>query len=109
MLMTTDTGTVERAMRGDREAFEAVYDASFPCVHAFAGRRCGGARIATEALTAAILARAFQDLDHYRGDVPWAAWLLGVAKQVLREQTLATRRRRLPERALPRTPVPHAS
>ncbi len=104
--MTTDTGTVERAMRGDREAFEAVYDASFPCVHAVASRRCGG-RPATEALVETILVRVFQDLDRYQGDVPWAAWLLGVAKQVLHERPLAVRRR--PERAAPRTPYTHAS
>lgn len=108
MLMTTDTGTVERAIRGDREGFEAVYDASFPCVHAFASRRCGGSRAAAEALTEAILTRVFEELDRYRGDVPWAAWLLGVAKQVLRERSLAATRRR-PERVLPRTPVPHVS
>jgi RNA polymerase sigma-70 factor, ECF subfamily len=106
MLMTTDTGTVERAIRGDREAFEAVYDASFPCVHAFASRRCDG-RLATEALTEAILVRVFQDLDRYQGDVPWAAWLLDVAKQVLRDRRPAARRR--PERAAPRTPYTHAS
>lgn len=106
MLMTTDTQTVDRAIRGDREAFESVYEASFPCVHAFASRRCVG-RVAAEALTEAILVRAFQDLEQYRGDVPWAAWLLGVAKQVERERRLAARRR--PERAASRTPWTHAS
>jgi len=106
MLMTTDTGTVQRAMRGDREAFEAVYDASFACVHAFASRRCDG-RLATEVLTEAILVRAFQELDRYQGDVPWAAWLLGVAKRVLRERPVAARRR--PARAAPRAPYTHAS
>lgn len=106
MLMTTDTGTVERAIRGDREAFEALYEASFPCVHAFASRRCG-ARLATEALTEAILVRAFQELGQYRGDMPWAAWLLGVAKQVVRDRSTTARRR--PERVAPRAPYTHAS
>jgi RNA polymerase sigma-70 factor (ECF subfamily) len=107
MLMTTDTGTVQRAMRGDREAFETVYDASFACVYAFASRRSDGTRLAAEALTEAILVRAFRELDHYRGDVPWAAWLLDVAKRVLRERPVAARRR--PERAAPRAPYTHAS
>lgn len=106
MLMTTDTQTVDRAIRGDREAFETIYEASLPCVHAFASRRCVG-RLATEALTEAILVRAFEELYQYRGDVPWAAWLLGVAKQVDRERRAVARRR--PERAAPRTPWTHAS
>ena len=106
MLMTTDTRTVERGLAGDREAFEAVYDASLGCVHAFASRRCRG-RLATEALTEAILVRVFQDLGHYRGEVPWAAWLLSVAKRVVRERPVAARR--TPGRTEPRAPWTHAS
>jgi DNA-directed RNA polymerase specialized sigma24 family protein len=81
MLMTTDTLLVYRAARGDREAFERIYDASFACAWAFAGQRTG-TRAAAESLARAILAHAFAHLDDYAGDVPFAAWLFGVAKQV---------------------------
>jgi RNA polymerase sigma-70 factor, ECF subfamily len=102
MLMTTDTRLLTRAAHGDREAFDAVFAASFPLVHAFAVRRAAG-RIAVEALTARILARTFAALDAYAGDVPFAAWLLTVAKQVEQEERL----RRRPERVRGRARFAH--
>lgn len=90
--MTTDTRLVARAARGDRDAFDAVYAAAFPAVYGFAARRTRG-RVAAEALTERILRRVFATLPLYRGDVPFAAWLLERAKQVERE------RRGRPERA----------
>jgi DNA-directed RNA polymerase specialized sigma24 family protein len=90
MLMTTDTRLTLRAAEGNREAFETVYRACFPLVHAFAVRHVVG-RHAVETLTARILARTFATLDQYAGDVPFAAWLLGVAQQVEREERLPRR------------------
>jgi DNA-directed RNA polymerase specialized sigma24 family protein len=84
MLMTTDTLLVYRAAHGDREAFDAVYDASFACAYAFS-LRCSADRAAAEALTEQILERAFRDLAQYAGDVPFAAWLFHLAKQVTRD------------------------
>jgi len=85
MLMTTDTRLVARATEGDRDAFDAVYAASFPAVHAFAARRTRD-RGEAEALTARILRRVFTALPAYAGDVPFAAWLLELAKEVERER-----------------------
>jgi len=85
MLMTTDTDLLARALRGDREAFETVFEASFRSVFAFAARRTSG-RAAAERLTARVLRRSFASLDDYAGDVPFAAWLLEIAKQVEREK-----------------------
>jgi DNA-directed RNA polymerase specialized sigma24 family protein len=102
MLMTTDTRLVARAIEGDRDAFEAVYAASFQSVFSFAARRAADRR-AAEALATRILRRAFVCLDRYEGDVPFAAWLLQLAKQVVREEEL----RRRPERARPQSPFAH--
>ena len=104
MLMTTDTRLVTRAARGDQDAFEAVFAASFPCVHAFCARRTQ-TRAAAEALTERVLGRAFAALDAYAGDVPFAAWLLALAKQVEAEERM--RRRPIPARA--RLPVAHTA
>jgi RNA polymerase sigma-70 factor (ECF subfamily) len=93
MLMTTDTLLVYRAARGDRDAFERIYDASFACVHAFAAQRTAS-RAAAETLARDILAHAFAGLDDYAGDVPFAAWLYGVAKQVAAKSRVG-----LPQRA----------
>jgi DNA-directed RNA polymerase specialized sigma24 family protein len=103
MLMTTDTRLVALVIAGDRDAFDAVYTASFRSVHAFAARRVEG-RAAAEALAARILRRVFAALDQYDGEVPFAAWLLDLAKQVERED----RTRRRPERARPR-PFAHTA
>lgn len=84
MLMTTDTLLIYRAARGDREAFETIYEASFACAYAFAVRHSASRRVA-EDLTRRILARAFEQLEDYAGDVPFAAWLFGIARQVSSE------------------------
>jgi DNA-directed RNA polymerase specialized sigma24 family protein len=102
MLMTTDTRLVARVIDGDPDAFDAVYAASFPSIFAFAARRAADRR-AAEALAARILRRAFTLLDRYDGDVPFAAWLLTLAKQVVRDEE----RQRRPERARPRPPFAH--
>ena len=94
MLMTTDTHLLARVTDGDRAAFESVFAASFDAVYAFAARRTGG-RSEAEALTEKILRRTFAALGDYAGDVPFAAWLLEMAKRVEREE----RGRRTPERA----------
>jgi len=96
MLMTTDTRLVSRATEGDRDAFDAIFEASLPSVFAFAARRTAS-RAAAERLTERILRRSFASLAGYAGDVPFAAWLLAVAKQVEREErTPPARARRAP-------------
>jgi DNA-directed RNA polymerase specialized sigma24 family protein len=98
--MTTDTLLVQRAACGDREAFDAVYDASFPAVYAYAARKAVGKRGA-ELLCERILEEAFRELDRYEGDTPFAAWLLGVARRVARERS----RERPPARIAPGAPL----
>lgn len=93
MLVTTDTQLTQRAARGDREAFERVFAASLPPVWAFARRRASS-RFAAEALAGRILRRAFAELEGYDGQVPYAAWLLALARRVA--QTQAPRPARTP-------------
>ncbi|HTF34735.1 MAG TPA: hypothetical protein VK714_13685 [Myxococcota bacterium] len=81
MLMTADTGLVQRAALGDAEAFAAVYEQSLGRVYVFALRRTSG-REAAEKLTERILEQIFGQLDGYTGEVPFAAWLLAIAKGV---------------------------
>ena|GEM_PF-2706609 len=79
--MTADPRLVQRAALGDAEAFATIYEQSLGCVYAFALRRTSG-REAAEKLTERILEQIFGQLDGYTGDVPFAAWLLGIAKGV---------------------------
>jgi len=81
VLVSTDTDITQRAAEGDREAFERVYAACLPSIWAFSNRRTAG-RAAAEALAGRILRRAFSELGDYDGQVPFAAWLLAVARRV---------------------------
>lgn len=104
MLMTTDTVLVRRAALGDREAFASIYEESFRCVYAFAARETGD-RAAAEALTERILVQVVEALDHYAGDVPFAAWLQAIARTVAASE----RPRRRPSRVAPRPPFARSS
>ena len=103
MLMTTDTALVQRAALGDAEAFASIYEESFRCVYAFAARATRG-RAGAESLTERVLVRVFEQLDHYAGDVPFAAWLQSVAKGVVADQLP----RRRPSRVAPKPPHAHS-
>lgn len=83
MLVSTDTDLTRSAAAGDREAFERVYAESLPVVWAFASRHAAG-RVAAELLAGRILRRAFAELAGYDGQVPFAAWLLAIARRVVR-------------------------
>ena len=100
MLVSTDTDLTRRAAGGDRDAFERVYAASLPAVWAFASRRAAG-RASAEVLVGRILRRAFAELDGYDGQVPFAAWLMAIARRVASAQA---------PRAVARAPLaPHRS
>jgi hypothetical protein len=71
----------------DREAFCALYEASVGRVWAFATGRCRD-RAGAEILTAAILERAFRQVDR-PGDLTWEAFLFRVALEEARERGLA--------------------
>jgi DNA-directed RNA polymerase specialized sigma24 family protein len=81
MLLTTDTALARRALGGDGEAFRRIFEASLPCVWGFATRHSRG-RAAAERLTQRVLERVFLDLGRYDGEVPFAAWLLSLCKEV---------------------------
>lgn len=103
MLMTTDAALVQRAARGDRDAFASIYDESFRCVYAFAARETQN-RAAAEALTERVLVQVFEALDGYTGDVPFAAWLQAIAKSLAASE----RSRRRPARVAPKPPFAHS-
>ncbi len=91
MLLTTDTELARRALRGDGEAFARIFDASLPCVWSFAARHTGS-RAGAEVLTERILSRLFADLGRYDGEVPFAAWLLALCKELATRKPQPSRR-----------------
>jgi DNA-directed RNA polymerase specialized sigma24 family protein len=98
-----DPALPQRAARGDREAFERVFEYSVPRVWAFALRHAAG-RTAAEQQTRRILKRAFGELSSYDGKQPFAQWLSAVASRV--ESSPSPHAAKPDRRALPRTTRP---
>jgi len=77
-----------RAAHGEREAFDALYEAWFARVYALALRRTGAPDVA-EALTASTLEAAFEKLPQLEGPEPARARLLALFSEVLAAHEMA--------------------
>ena len=87
-----DDDLLAAAARGDGAAFGAFYERHLAVVVAFVRRRTVDAEAAAD-LTAEVFAAALLACPRYRpGEAPALAWLLGIARNKLREN--ARRRRR---------------
>jgi len=84
MARSVDFERVLLATKGDVDAFAGLYDQGLRCVWAFAVRQCRS-REKAEALTEAILTRAFTTLESFSGAVSWPAWLGVIAREVWAE------------------------
>jgi len=83
---------VQRAQRGDEDAFGALYRAHVGRVHALCLRLSGDARAAGE-LTQDVFVRAWEALPSFRGESAFASWLFRLAMNVFLGQRRATGRR----------------
>src|SRR5206468_7460187 len=80
-----ERGLREAVLAGDERAWRTWYDESFPALDAYVRWRCGGLRdLADEALQETWLTavRRVRDFDPQRAT--FAAWLRGIAANVLR-------------------------
>lgn len=70
----SESGLIDAARRGDREALGALYRRHAGQAYALALRISGDPDRAQDLVQDAFL-RAFERLDRYRGDAPFGAWL----------------------------------
>jgi RNA polymerase sigma-70 factor (ECF subfamily) len=77
-----DEELIERASRGERAAFEALYERYFPRVYAFVARRIDN-RADVEEIVQEVFFGAFAGLESFRGEGPFAAWVFGVARRTV--------------------------
>jgi len=70
-----DPDLVERASRGDRAAFEALYRRHRNRIYAVLWRLSGGDAALAEDLLQEAFVRAWQKLDSFRGESRFATWL----------------------------------
>jgi DNA-directed RNA polymerase specialized sigma24 family protein len=83
-----DLAQVRLAAAGNVDAFAGLYERGFRCAWAFSTRHCAG-RDAAEALTEAILTRAFATLARFSEAASWPAWLGGIAAELWAETCAA--------------------
>jgi RNA polymerase sigma-70 factor (ECF subfamily) len=84
----TDEELVDRVRKGDRKAFDAIYDRYFKRVYGFLDKRLRN-RADTEETAQEVFVNIFSSIDSFRGEAPFAAWVFGLTRR-----TLAARFRR---------------
>ena len=73
---------IARVAAGDEAAFEILYERYFPRVYHFASRRLGNRADAEETAQETFI-NIFSSIESDRGEAPFAAWVLGVARRTL--------------------------
>lgn len=75
----TDEQLVEQVLAGRRNAFDLLYARYLRRVYGFVDRRLSN-RADVEETTQEVFIQIFSALGSYRGDAPFAAWALGIAR-----------------------------
>ena len=77
-----DEELIKRIEGGDEAAFEILYERYFPRVYRFVDRRMRN-RADTEETVQEVFINVFSSLGSYRGEAPFAAWVLGVTRRTI--------------------------
>ncbi len=77
-----DEELIKRVEAGDEAAFEVLYERYFPRVYRFVDRRMRN-RADTEETVQEVFINVFSSLGSYRGEAPFAAWVLGVTRRTI--------------------------
>jgi RNA polymerase sigma-70 factor (ECF subfamily) len=77
-----DEALIERVHEGDHAAFDVLYERYFPRVAGFVRRRVSNRADAEEIIQEAFI-NVFTSLDSFRGEAPFAAWVLGVSRRTI--------------------------
>lgn len=73
--METDLDLVRRMLRGDEEAFERFFEATYPALHRFALPRLEFNQDAAAEVAQAAICKAIGKLHTYRGEAALLTWL----------------------------------
>ena len=77
-----DERLIQRITRGDGQAFEALYERYLPRVYGYVRKRLQNRADVEEAVQDVFFA-VFSSLDSFRGEAPFAAWVLGIARRTV--------------------------
>jgi RNA polymerase sigma-70 factor (ECF subfamily) len=84
---------IQRAKRGDPDAFEGIYRENVGRVYALALRLAGGDAQAAAELTQDVFIRAWRGLGSFRGDSAFSSWLHRLAVNAMLENARKDKRR----------------
>lgn len=73
---------VARVIDGDEAAFEILYQRYFRRVYQFVGKRLP-TRADTEETVQEVFINIFSSIGSFRGEAPFAAWVLGLARRTI--------------------------
>jgi RNA polymerase sigma-70 factor (ECF subfamily) len=77
-----DGELIERVQQSDRAAFDTLYERYFPRVAGYVRRRVNN-RADAEEIVQEVFINVFTSLDSFRGEAPFAAWVLGISRYTI--------------------------
>ena len=78
----TDEQLIAGVLEGDEAAFEMLYERYFPRVYRFVQKRLNN-RADVEDTVQDVFINVFNALGSFRGEAPFAAWILGVSRRTI--------------------------
>jgi RNA polymerase sigma-70 factor (ECF subfamily) len=77
-----DEDLVARILSGETEAFSELYERYLPRVYGYVRKRVSN-RADTEETVQEVFIATFSSLASFRGEAPFAAWVLGIARRTV--------------------------
>jgi RNA polymerase sigma-70 factor (ECF subfamily) len=78
----TDQELVDRLRKGEREAFETLYERYLPRLYQYVDRRLRN-RADTEETVQEVFFSVFNSIDSFRGEAPFGAWVFGLTRRTI--------------------------
>lgn len=78
----SDAELIARVREGDEAAFETLYERYLPRVYPFVSRRVEN-RADTEEIVQEVFINIFSSIGSFRGEAPFAAWVLGLTRRTI--------------------------
>ncbi len=78
----SDDELIARVCAGDEAAFETLYERYLPRVYPFVSKRVSN-RADTEEIVQEVFINIFSSIGSFRGEAPFAAWVLGLTRRTI--------------------------